>query len=54
MPLSERLDWTALNIFLLVFFLAGVLFVAGINQAASGDEFSDELSGSNAVLVDSW
>jgi outer membrane biosynthesis protein TonB len=50
-PLTERLDWTALNIFLLVFFLAGVLFVAGINRAASGDEFSDELSGNNAVLT---
>lgn len=50
-PISERLDWTALNIFLLVFFLAGILFVAGINRAASGEDFADALSGNNAVLT---
>ncbi|MGZ6071328.1 MAG: FHA domain-containing protein, partial [Myxococcaceae bacterium] len=50
-PISERLDWTALNIFLLVFFFAGLLVVAAITRAASGDEFTDELSGNNAVLT---
>jgi TonB family protein len=50
-PITERLDWTALNIFLLVFFLAGILFVAGVNRAASGEDFADELSGNTAVLT---
>ena len=50
-PISERLDWTALNIFLLVFFFAGLLVVAAVTRAASGEEFTDELSGNNAVLT---
>jgi hypothetical protein len=50
-PLTERLDWTALNIFLLVFFFAGLLVVAAVTRAASGEEFTDELSGNNAVLT---
>jgi TonB family protein len=50
-PITESLDWTALNIFLLVFFLAGILFVAGVNRAASGEDFADELSGNTAVLT---
>jgi len=50
-PLSERLDWTALNIFLLVFFFAGLLVVAAVTRLASGEEFTDELSGNNAVLT---
>jgi len=50
-PITERLDWTALNIFLLVFFFAGLLVVAAVTRAASGDEFTDELSGNTAVLT---
>ena len=50
-PLTERLDWTALNIFLLVFFFAGLLVVAAVTRAASGEEFTDELSGNTAVLT---
>jgi hypothetical protein len=50
-PISERLDWTALNIFLLVFFFAGLMVVAAVTRAASGEEFTDELSGNNAVLT---
>jgi hypothetical protein len=50
-PLTESLDWTALNVFLLVFFFAGLLMVAAITRAASGDEFTDELSGNTAVLT---
>ena len=50
-PLTERLDWTALNIFLLVFFFAGLLVVAAVTRLASGDEFTDELSGNTAVLT---
>jgi hypothetical protein len=49
-PLSERLDWTALNIFLLVFFLAGVLAVTAITRHDAGEEFTDELS-DKAVLA---
>jgi hypothetical protein len=50
-PITERLDWTALNIFLLVFFFAGLLVVAAVTRAASGEEFTDELSGNTAVLT---
>ncbi|HXX30760.1 MAG TPA: adventurous gliding motility protein GltG [Myxococcaceae bacterium] len=50
-PLSQRVDWTALNIFLLVFFLGAVGIVATLNRAAAGDEYADELSANNAVLT---
>jgi hypothetical protein len=50
-PFSQRVDWTALNIFLLVFFLGAVGLVATLNRAAAGDEYADELSSDNAVLT---
>jgi TonB family protein len=50
-PFSQRVDWTALNIFLLVFFLGAVGLVATLNRAAAGDEYADELSSNNAVLT---
>jgi len=50
-PWSQRVDWTALNIFLLVFFLGAVGLVATLNRAAAGDEYADELSANNAVLT---
>ncbi len=50
-PWSQRVDWTALNIFLLVFFLGAVGLVATLNRAATGDEYADELSANNAILT---
>jgi hypothetical protein len=50
-PFSQRVDWTTLNIFLLVFFLSAVGLVATLNRAAAGDEYADELSSDNAVLT---
>ena len=50
-PFSQRVDWTALNIFLLVFFLGAVGLVATLNRAAAGDEYADELSSNNAILT---
>jgi hypothetical protein len=50
-PLSQRVDWAALNIFLLIFFLGAVGLVATLNRAAAGDEYADELSANNAVLT---
>jgi pSer/pThr/pTyr-binding forkhead associated (FHA) protein len=50
-PWSQRVDWTALNIFLLVFFLGAVGLVATLNRAAAGDEYTDELSANNSVLT---
>jgi pSer/pThr/pTyr-binding forkhead associated (FHA) protein len=50
-PWSQRLDWTALNIFLLVFFLGAVGLVATLNRGALGDEYADELSANNAILT---
>jgi pSer/pThr/pTyr-binding forkhead associated (FHA) protein len=50
-PFAQRVDWTTLNIFLLVFFLGAVGLVATLNRAAAGDEYADELSANNAVLT---
>ncbi|MGO8969515.1 MAG: adventurous gliding motility protein GltG [Myxococcaceae bacterium] len=50
-PWSQRVDWTALNIFLLVFFLGAVGLVATLTRAAEEDEYADELSANNAVLT---
>jgi outer membrane biosynthesis protein TonB len=50
-PWSQRVDWTSLNIFLLVFFLGAIGLVATLNRAAAGDEYADELSANNAVLT---
>ncbi len=50
-PFAQRVDWTTLNIFLLVFFLGAVGLVATLNRAAAGDEYADELSANNAILT---
>lgn len=50
-PFSQRVDWTVLNIFLLVFFLGAVGLVAMLNRAAAGDEYADELSANNALIT---
>jgi TonB family protein len=50
-PFAQRVDWTALNIFLLIFFLGAVGLVAMLNRGAAGDEYADELSANNALIT---
>ncbi|MBX7113758.1 MAG: adventurous gliding motility protein GltG [Myxococcaceae bacterium] len=50
-PLSESIDFTALNIFLLMFFVGAVFVISAINRGLEGDEFDDELNGNNARIA---
>ncbi|MGQ0507402.1 MAG: TonB family protein, partial [Myxococcaceae bacterium] len=50
-PLSESIDFTVMNIFLVMFFLASVAVVSFVNAAAEGDEYADELSGNQARIA---
>ncbi|QSQ14498.1 adventurous gliding motility protein GltG [Myxococcus landrumensis] len=50
-PLGESLDYTALNIFLLVFFAATAFVITAMNRTGEGDEYSDELSSNTARIA---
>jgi TonB family protein len=50
-PVTESMDFTVVNIFLVMFFLASLFVVTAANQAEAGEEFSDELAGSNARIA---
>jgi TonB family protein len=50
-PFSESVDFTALNIFLLVFFLGALFLISAANRNAEGDEYADELSDTNARIA---
>ncbi|WP_338865129.1 adventurous gliding motility protein GltG [Myxococcus stipitatus] len=50
-PLGESLDYTALNIFLLVFFVATAFVITAMNRTGEGDEYSDELSSNSARIA---
>ncbi|QRO00985.1 adventurous gliding motility protein GltG [Archangium violaceum] len=50
-PLGESVDFTVLNIFLLTFFLGAMFVIAAANHAAAGDEYADELAGTNARIA---
>ncbi|AGC46629.1 FHA domain/TonB domain-containing protein [Myxococcus stipitatus DSM 14675] len=50
-PLGETLDYTALNIFLLVFFAATAFVITALNRTGEGDEYSDELSSNSARIA---
>ncbi len=49
-PLSETIDFTVMNIFLVVFFLAALFVITALNQV-EGDEYADELSDSQARIA---
>ncbi|WP_164020385.1 adventurous gliding motility protein GltG [Pyxidicoccus trucidator] len=50
-PLGESLDYTALNIFLVMFFVASVFVIGAMNRPGDDDEYSDELSADNARIA---
>ncbi len=50
-PFTETVDFTALNIFLVMFFLGALFVITAMNRELEGDEYSDELSGSQARIA---
>lgn len=50
-PIGESLDYTALNIFLVMFFAATAFVITAMNRTGEGDEFADELAADNARIA---
>ncbi|AKQ65104.1 FHA domain containing protein [Myxococcus hansupus] len=50
-PLGESMDYTALNIFLVLFFIATAFVITAMNRSGAGDEYADELSSDNARIA---
>jgi TonB family protein len=50
-PLGESLDYTSLNIFLLLMFLATGFVIAASHHTGDSDEYADELSADNARIA---
>ncbi|MHB8878549.1 MAG: adventurous gliding motility protein GltG [Myxococcaceae bacterium] len=50
-PFTESIDFTALNIFLVMFFLGALFVITAMNRELEGDEYSDELSGNQARIA---
>ncbi len=50
-PLGESVDFSVVNIFLVMFFLASMFVISAANHAAAGEEYADELAGSNARIA---
>ncbi|MBZ4422510.1 adventurous gliding motility protein GltG [Myxococcus sp. RHSTA-1-4] len=50
-PLGESLDYTALNIFLVMFFVATAFVITALNRTGEGDEYADELSADSARIA---
>ncbi|HEX8823341.1 MAG TPA: adventurous gliding motility protein GltG [Archangium sp.] len=50
-PLGEAMDFAVVNIFLVMFFLASLFVIAAANHAAAGEEYADELAGSDARIA---
>jgi TonB family protein len=50
-PLAETLDFTALNVFLVMFFVGALFIITALNRNTEGDEFADDLSGNNARIA---
>jgi TonB family protein len=50
-PLGESVDFSVINIFLVLFFLASMFVISAANHAAAGDEYADELAGSNSRIA---
>ncbi|MFY2559544.1 adventurous gliding motility protein GltG [Corallococcus terminator] len=50
-PLGESLDYTAVNIFLVMFFAATAFVITAMNRTGEGDEYSDELSANQARIA---
>lgn len=50
-PFSEAIDFTALNIFLVMFFLGSLFVITALNRELEGEEYLDELSGNQARIA---
>lgn len=50
-PFAETIDFTVLNIFLVMFFLAALFVISAVNQDAEGDEYADDLNGNQARIA---
>ncbi|RKH14164.1 TonB family protein [Corallococcus sp. CA053C] len=50
-PVGENLDYTALNIFLVMFFIATAFVIHSMNSSGEGDEYADELAGNDARIA---
>jgi TonB family protein len=50
-PFTDSLDFTALNIFLVMFFIASLFVISAANRNAEGDEFDDELNSNQARIA---
>jgi TonB family protein len=50
-PMGESVDFAVVNIFLVTFFLASWFVISAANHAAAGDEYADELAGSNSRIA---
>jgi len=50
-PFFETVDFTALNIFLLMFFLASLFVITSLNRNLEGEGYKDELSSTQARIA---
>ena len=50
-PLGESMDFSVINIFLVLFFLASMFVISAANHAAAGEQFADELAGTDARIA---
>lgn len=50
-PFAESVDFTVLNIFLLMFFLAALFVISAANLNAEGEGFDDELNSNSARIA---
>ena len=50
-PFTDSVDFTVLNIFLVMFFLGALFVISAANMQAEGDEFADDLSAGNARMA---
>lgn len=50
-PLAETIDFTALNIFLVMFFLGALFVITALNREAEGDDLADDLDSNQARIA---
>jgi TonB family protein len=50
-PLADSVDYRALNILLVMFFISTMFVIAAMNGIGDGDEYSDELNGNDSRLA---
>lgn len=50
-PLTESIDFTVMNIFLVCFFLAALFVISAANRNAEGEDFDDELNSNQARIA---